>query len=302
MSVVVTGAAGFLGGHLVDALAAAGYDVVAVDRATPRTPPPVGARSLRADVLDAVTADAVRDASAVFHLAGRPGVRDSGPEVEAARHRDNVLATAAVLAAAPSGVPVVVTSSSSVYGGAAARPSREDDDLRPRGGYARSKVAVEELCARRREAGGAVAVVRPFTVAGPGQRADMAIATWTDAVLAGTPVRLLGGARRSRDITDVADVVRALVALADLGLGRTVNIGTGTAHTHAQILDAVCAAVGRPALVLDEPAGADEAVATLADTTLCERLLGWRPVTDLGDVVRRQVASLDAGRALALPV
>ena len=161
MSVVVTGAAGFLGRALVASLAVDGIPVVAVDRRPPPDGP--GVTALRADLLDrdpAVT-EALRRADAVFHLAGRPGVRDTGAAADAARTRDNVHATAAVLATVPPGPPLVVTSSSSVYGGAAGRPSRESDPLRPLGGYARSKVAVERLCAGR-----PVAVLRPFTVAG----------------------------------------------------------------------------------------------------------------------------------------
>ena len=304
MSVVVTGAAGFIGRHLVTALASAGHDVLGVDRRTLVAPAP-GVCALRADLLDDDAADAVRDADAVFHLAARPGVRETGPDVEAARHRDNVLATAAVLAAARPGVPVVVTSSSSVYGGTTGRGCREDDRLHPRGGYATSKVEVERLCAQRRDAGGAVAVARPFTVAGEGQRPDMAIARWIDAVRRGDAVEVLGGPQRSRDVTDVRDVVRCLVALADSGLGRTVNVGTGVGRTLADLLDAVCAAVGRPAEVRCVAAGDEEVAATLADTSLCARLLGWHPQTDLPALVRRQAAALDAVaplEAIAVPV
>src|SRR5829696_644051 len=159
MAVVVTGAAGFLGRALVAGLVEDGLAVAAVDRRPPPEGP--GVCPLRADLLDRDPAVecALREADAVFHLAGRPGVRDTGPAAEAARLRDNVAATAAVLAAVPAGTPLVVTSSSSVYGDAAGRPSREDDPLRPLGGYARSKAAVERLCAAR----GGVAVLRPFT-------------------------------------------------------------------------------------------------------------------------------------------
>ena len=300
MTVVVTGAAGFIGGQLVTALADAGHDVVAIDR-RPMPALPASALGLQVDLLDDTAADAIRTAEAVFHLAARPGVRETGAAVERERHRDNVLATAAVLAATPLGTPLVVTSSSSVYGGTLGRPCHEDDALSPRGGYAQSKVAVEQQCADRLARGGAVAVARPFTVAGEGQRADMAIAMWLDAVRRGEPVRVLGGPERSRDITDVRDVVRAVIGLADRGLGHVVNVGTGVGHTLAEVLDAVCVAVGRTAEVVCAPAASVEVRATLADTTRCERLLGWRPTTDLTDLVRRQ-ASVRAPRATAVAV
>jgi len=283
MSVVVTGAAGFLGRALVASLAADGIPVVAVDRRPPPDGP--GVIALRADLLDrdpAVT-EALRRADAVFHLAGRPGVRDTGAAADAARTRDNVHATAAVLATVPPGPPLVVTSSSSVYGGAAGRPSRESDPLRPLGGYARSKVAVERLCAGR-----PVAVLRPFTVAGEGQRPDMALARWIAAVRAGEPIRILGSTRRTRDVTDVRDVVRAARLAAERGVVGTLNVGSGRPRTLAELAGAVCRVLGAPAELVVGPAAAVEPAATWADTTRLRRSLGFVPVTDLDDVVARQ--------------
>ena len=286
MSVVVTGAAGFLGGALVASLVADAIPVVAVDRrAVPDSP---GVTPLRADLLDgdpAVTA-ALRSADAVFHLAGRPGVRDAGPAADAARMRDNVRATAAVLEAVPPGLPLVVTSSSSVYGGAAGRPSRETDALRPLGGYARSKAAVELLCAGR-----PVAVLRPFTVAGEGQRPDMALARWIAAVRAGQPIRILGALERTRDVTDVHDVVRAARLAAERGVAGPLNVGTGRPRTLAELAAAVCRVLDAPAELVVLPAAAVEPAATWADTTRLGRTLGFVPATDLDDVVGRQVAA-----------
>jgi nucleoside-diphosphate-sugar epimerase len=140
MAVVVTGAAGFIGAHLVRLLAARGHQVVTIDR---RPDAPAGASvhlvaDLPDDDPDGGVADALRGAEAVFHLAGRAGVRDATPDRERLRYRDNVLAAERVLGTVPPGVPVVVASSSSVYGGALhagrLRPSAEADRLQPRGG------------------------------------------------------------------------------------------------------------------------------------------------------------------------
>jgi nucleoside-diphosphate-sugar epimerase len=286
MSVVVTGAAGFLGRALVASLAADGIPVVAVDRRPPPGAP--GVTPLRADLLDGDSAvtEALRSADAVFHLAGRPGVRDAGPAADAARARDNVRATAAVLAAVPPGPPLVVASSSSVYGAAARRPSRETDELRPLGGYARSKAAVELLCAGR-----PVAVLRPFTVAGEGQRPDMALARWIAAVRAGDPIRVLGSPDRSRDVTDVRHVVRAARLAAERGVVGPLNVGTGRPRTLAELAAAVCRVLAAPAELVVAPAAAAEPAATWADTTRLARTLGFVPVTDLDAVVARQVAA-----------
>jgi nucleoside-diphosphate-sugar epimerase len=299
---VVTGAAGFIGRVLVEVLAVRG-PVVAIDRRPPDRGP--GVTGLVADLLDhdrAVRAALAR-ASVVYHLAGCPDVRDPRPDAEQRRYRDNVLATASVLAAVPPDVPLVVTSSSSVYGGATdRRPSAETDPLRPRGGYARSKLLVERLCEGRLQAGGGqVCVVRPFTVAGEGQRPGMAIAQWITAARAGQPLRLFGDPERTRDITDVRDVVRALTDLAD---GRTcgvVNIGTGVGHTLRELAAAVCGAFGAPLrTVLHQPHPA-EATHTLADTTRLRRLLGWVPRTDLAALIARQIAASDTSEPAVRP-
>jgi nucleoside-diphosphate-sugar epimerase len=294
LAVVVTGAAGFIGRHVVGLLAGAGVEVVAVDR---RAGSPASATELRADLVDAPPGpvdDALREADAVVHLAGRAGARDEGaPAGELAwlRHRDNVLAAERVLARVSPHVPLVVVSSSSVYGGAGGRPSRESDPLRPLGGYARSKVALEARCAARAAGGGLVAVARPFTVAGEGQRPDMAVARWLRAAARGAPLRVLGGLDRRRDVTDVADVALALVRLAERAVTGPVNLGTGSAHTLGELVAAVGAAVGvepRPAVL---PAPPEDPAATLADTARCRALLGFVPSTDLPVLVRRQAAA-----------
>jgi nucleoside-diphosphate-sugar epimerase len=290
MATVVTGAAGFIGRSLVTLLTGRGERVIGIDR-VPMAPRP-GFAALVADLAepDERVRAALADADRVFHLAGLPGVRDRCPA--GARHRDNVRATERVLAAVPARTPLVFTSSSSVYGGSAGgRPSAESDPPRPRGGYARSKAAAEARCRARLAAGGQVVIARPFTVAGPGQRPDMALAQWIDAVANGRPVRLFGSPHRTRDVTDVAQVARALVALADRGARGTVNLGTGTGHTLATLVAAVGAALDAEVRVELVPAHPDEVSDTLADTRRLRRWLGWVPHVDLPALVARQVAA-----------
>jgi nucleoside-diphosphate-sugar epimerase len=295
--IVVTGAAGFIGGHLVRELGERGVAVVGIDRRpgadvlADLTDPAAGAG-------DAV--DLLRGAEAVFHLAGAGGVRLDGPAAEATWWRCNVEATEAVLAAVPPSTPLVVTSSSSVYGGVgpAGRPCREGDRLRPRGGYARSKVEVERRVAARRDAGGRALVARPFTVAGEGQRPDMALARWLAAARAGRPLVVHGSVARRRDVTDVRQVAAALVALAERDAVGTVNLGTGVAHTLGDMVAAVARVVGPTGVVIDATHRHD-VDATLADTRRCRRLAGFVPRTDLVGLVRRQAAAAAAPAAEA---
>lgn len=291
MTAVVTGSAGFIGRTLVRLLLDAGERVVGIDRSPQPAEP--GLTVLTSDLCDrdeAVLA-ALAGADRVFHLAARPGVRDRSAGVRAARHRDNVLATALVLDLVPLTTPLVVTSSSSVYGGSrGGRACVETDPLRPAGGYAESKAAAERLCMTRLEAGGPVAIARPFTVAGEGQRGDMALARWITAARDRRPLRLFGSERRSRDVTDVRQVAQALIALADREVSGVVNIGTGVGHTLRAMVDAIAAALDTEVRTVLEPADPEEVADTLADTRRLAAAIGWVPETDLPALVARQVS------------
>lgn len=307
-TVVVTGAAGFIGSHLVERLSRDGHRVVGIDRRPARMARD-GVEHLVADLSGPGDAarTALREADAVFHLAGCPGVRTPDPGVARRRWRDNVVAGAVVLETVPPHVPTIVASSSSVYGGATRRradgtpsPCGESDPLRPRGGYARSKAVLEQRCEIRRAAGGHVAVVRPFTVAGERQRTDMAISLWLDAALDGRPLPVLGSLSRTRDVTDVRDVVEGLTRLAHRGIATTVNLGTGRGRTLQEIVHAVAAACRLPVLLDVRENHHDEPADTLADTRHCRRVLGFAPSTDLERLVVRQSAAARTDPARAV--
>lgn len=302
MIVVVTGAAGFLGGHAVTRLLERGDEVVAVDR---RPVPHDLAERVRTVLREDLTDPTgrwrvhVRRADAVLHLAARPGVRDGGEAVEGARQRDILGSTRALAEGVPDDVPLVAVSSSAAYGEAPhGRGSREDDPLRPVGSYARWKSAAEEVCARRRDRGGLVSIARPFTVAGPGQRRDMAVDRWLRAAVAGEPAQVMGGLDRARDVTDVADVVTGLVRLLDIGVhdrhAATVNLGAGRPRTHREVIESVVRVTGRPLATVIVPAHPDEVTRTHADTATAARLLGLAPSTDLDGLLERQLAALAA--------
>ena len=290
MAVVVTGSSGFIGAHLCAALRARGESPVGIDRIDSDSVPTI--QTDLAEPSDEAI-DALRAADVVWHLAALPGIRDRRPDIESLRYRDNVLAAGNVLKAVPPATPLVVTSSSSVYGGSRHggidRPCRESDPLRPRGGYARSKVSMELLCMERAERGGRVAIGRPFTVAGEGQRSDMAIATWIESIRAGKVVTILGSPERTRDVSDVRDVVRALIVMAERDVSGAVNLGSGKANTLADIVFAVSEALALPAVLEVVPARTEEVTATRADTALCVERLGVEFGTDLRALVRRQV-------------
>src|ERR687888_1060514 len=179
MRFVVTGAAGFIGSHLAEALQTQGHDVVGLDCFTDYYDPALKEENARG--LDVRRVDLAEDdldftgLDGVFHLAGQPGVRSFG-DVFPLYLRRNVLASQRVFeAAARDGVRVVFASSSSVYGAAERYPTPEETVPRPLSPYGITKLACEHLAdAYAREFGLDVVVVRYFNAFGPRQRPDMA--------------------------------------------------------------------------------------------------------------------------------
>ncbi|MEU5882751.1 NAD-dependent epimerase/dehydratase family protein [Spirillospora sp. NPDC047279] len=304
MRVVVTGAAGFIGSHVAEALAGAGHEVLAVD-APARSLAPEAARRRWAGLAEVpgvtpIETDLAEDdlaklgeADTVVHLAGRPGIRSSWGAGRAVVRRDNVLATRRLLAACAERRPrVVVASSSSVYGSAGHRPHREDDPLAPASPYAESKAEVERLTRCAVRDGLPAVVLRYFSVYGPRQRPDMAFHRFVEAALDGRPLPVFGDGRGSRSFTHVRDVVRATVAAAetDLPPGVAINIGGTDPVPVRAAIGLITGALGVEARTHSEDPVAGDAERTWADTGRAARLLGWRAEIGLADGLRDQIA------------
>lgn len=319
MQLVITGGAGFVGRTLVERALTAGYHVTVVDREPPTDVTALSSRASGADaprlswitadiVHDSdVVADALRVADAVIHLAACPGVRDTSANIELRRIHDNVLATDVITRRTPTNTPLIAFSSSSVYGGASSRlgsvrASCESDTPAPRGGYASSKVRAEQACSLRAARGGHVLCVRPFTVLGENQRHDMAVALWRRLIMKGDPVTLFGSPGRTRDFTDVWDVADATLDLLTCGAAGTVNVGTGTSHTLAELVRCISSVLDVPADVQVEPAAKREVAHTLADTSVLRSHIGWVPHTALRETVGRAMRSLASTRPAVAPV
>ncbi|HUJ92913.1 MAG TPA: NAD-dependent epimerase/dehydratase family protein, partial [Gaiellaceae bacterium] len=197
MRYVVTGAAGFVGSQLGEALAAAGHDVVGVDCFTDYYDP--AEKEANAAALDMRRLDLAEEpldldgVDGIFHLAAQAGVRSFG-DVFPLYVRRNVLATQRVLeAAAAARVRVVLASSSSIYGEAEAYPTPEDATPRPISPYGITKLACEHLARAYAVGFGLDAVVlRYFTVYGPRQRPDMFFRRVCESLLAGTIFEIYG--------------------------------------------------------------------------------------------------------------
>jgi UDP-glucuronate 4-epimerase len=239
---LVTGAAGFIGSHLSEALRARGDDVVSVDCFTDYyDPQEKEENALGLDVRRIDLAEASLDLAGmdgVFHLAGQPGVRSFGDAFPLYLRR-NVLATQRVLqSAADAGVRVVLSSSSSVYGEAERYPTPEDTAPRPVSPYGITKLACEQLAHAYAASFGLDAVsLRYFTVYGPRQRPDMFFRRVCDALASGATFEIYGTGEQSRSFTEVGDVVEATIAAMDRApAGAVFNVGGGE---EASMLEAI---------------------------------------------------------------
>lgn len=296
---LVTGAAGFLGGHLLAGLVDAGLRVRAVDRRP--------LEGLDHREIQAVQADLERDSllplldqvSVVFHLAAVPGVRRSWGARFGSYVAANLMGTQRLLEACDrSNVRrLVVASSSSVYGQAERLPTPEDATARPMSPYGVSKLAAEQLAlayARRPEAGTSVVALRYFTLYGPGQRPDMLVGRLLDAALGGVAAPLYGDGSQARDFTFVGDAVAATMAAAGAaGRAEVVNVGTGVSTSVVELAALVEEATGRPVPLRPAGGQAGDVDRTQACLRRAWRLLGYRPQVGLRSGLARQLESLD---------
>ncbi|MFB5083842.1 NAD-dependent epimerase/dehydratase family protein [Symbiobacterium thermophilum] len=279
---LVTGAAGFIGSHLVEALRAAGHDVIGVDRRP-------GA-DVVGDLLTLDLAPLLDGVEYVVHLAGQPGVRESWSQFPA--YLAGNLQTTQRLLESLRDRPLkkfVLASTSSVYG-EAPMPAREDGPAMPVSPYGLTKLAAEKLCdLYGRTSGIPWVALRYFTVYGPRQRPDMAFSRWFNAALDGEPIQIYGDGSQLRDFTYVADAVTATQRAAlNPVVGVPINVGGGSAVTVREAIRLIAAITGRPIRIRQLPPAPGDMRETRADTERLWREVGFRPSTPLEEGLWQQ--------------
>ena len=282
---LVTGAAGFIGSHLSEALLAAGHEVVGLDCFTDyydRSLKEENARNIDVRRLD--LAEDPIDFSGfdgVFHLAAQPGVRSFG-DVFPNYLRRNILASQRLFeTAARDGVRVVFASSSSIYGAAESYPTPEAAVPAPLSPYGISKLAVEHLAAAyARSFGLDVVVLRYFTVFGPRQRPDMAFTRIAFALAQDRPFALYGDGTQTRSFTYVSDVVEATIAAMARGRG-TYNVGGALEASMREAIKQFERLSARTLDLREQSAVPGDQPRTSADTTRIREELGWEPRVSL---------------------
>jgi len=301
---LVTGGAGFIGSHLVEALARVGHEVLVLDDfSTGRRVNLAGASGsieIRGgDVRDVgQVGDAARGAEGIFHLAAVNSVPRSFEDPEATFSTNIGGAEAVVAAARAMGVRrVVVASSSSVYGDSGPPVRREADPPAPLSPYAESKLAAERIClAAARDGGPEVVCLRYFNVYGPRQDPSSpyaaAIPRFVRCFLRGVRPQVFGDGEQTRDFTYVVDIVDGtLAAMSASGApGRVINLGAAGRISVNRLVALIRGLVGSRLEADHGPPRPGEPRHSVADVALARAILGYEPAWTLTQGLRATVA------------
>ena len=314
MTMLVTGAAGFIGMHVTAALLARGDAVIGIDSLNEYYASALkrarldqfdsesGFRFVQADIADPTAVgdliDAHPEITCVVHLAAQAGVRHS-LEAPLDYVRANVTGQTVMLEAArrlPRLEHFVYASSSSVYGANAKVPFSVDDRVdHPVSLYAASKRSAELIAeAYSNLYGMPMTGLRFFTVYGPWGRPDMAYYLFTHAIATDQPITLYQGGWPQRDFTYIDDIVAGVLAALDRPPGqqdghRLYNLGNHRTETVSRLVAVIEDALGRKARIVEAPMQPGDVERTYADIEASRRDLGFDPTTSIDEGLPRFV-------------
>lgn len=290
--VVVTGGAGFIGSHLVDALVEQGFKVYVIDNLFGGKKENVNKKAVLhvCDIRNLKDiSPIIKGTDCVFHLAALPRVQYSIENPEET-HEINITGTLNVLLAAKNGGArrVIYSASSSAYGDQKKMPLREDMVALPKSPYGLQKYTGELYCKLFSDVYGLQTVaLRYFNVYGPRFNPEGAYALVIGKFITqrkkGQPLTITGDGKQTRDFTHVSDVVRAnLLAMksSKVGHGEVMNIGAGQNLSIGKLAKLIGGPVKHIAARL-EPKD------TLAETALAYKLLGWKPKVKIEDGIKQ---------------
>lgn len=294
MICLVTGAAGFIGSHLVDKLLSEKHEVICLDNFDPYYNPSIKRNNIKsamangkfhliegdirnkAQVEDIIIENSVE---MIFHLAAQAGVRAS-IDNPIKTHEVNATGTLNILEAARnSGVKKVINaSSSSVYGKIKYLPYDEEHPKNPVSPYGASKAAAEHYCRIFYEIYGLKTTsLRYFTVYGQRIRPDLAISIFTKKALNNEPIEIYGDGNYTRDFTYIDDAIEATFLARNKGDGEVYNIGSGGRITIHELAEKIIVITGSKSKIIHTPAKKGEAEHTLACIDKAKQGLGWEP-------------------------
>ncbi len=304
-SVLVTGAGGFIGSHLVEQLVEAGakvrafvhYNALGKWGWLDESPVRDFVEVISGDICDRDSVrQAMQDVEIIFHLAALIGIPYSY-YAPLSYVRTNIEGTLNVLQAAREfGVSRVIhTSTSETYGTARYVPIDENHPLQGQSPYSATKIGADKMVeAFHLSFGLPIVTVRPFNAFGPRQSARAVIPTIITQCLINDSVKL-GNLHPTRDLTYVSDTVRGfiLAASASDAVGRTINIGSGHEISVGDLAKRIIRLIRKPVKIESDmsrvrPAGS-EVERLLADNSLAQQLLGWKPEVSLEDGLMRTI-------------
>ena len=299
--IVVTGAAGFIGSHLVEALLSRGESVIGVDEfneyydcrlkrknienalANPQF------KLIENNILNLDWSELLKDTEVVFHQAAQAGVRASWGEHFHFYTERNLNATQVILEAAKEAKDLkrfVYASSSSIYGNAQKLPTPETTCPQPVSPYGITKLAAEQLCWQYHQNFAVPATaLRYFTVYGPRQRPDMAFHKFFRAVLQDQPISIYGDGEQTRDFTFISDAVAANLSAASASeaVGEAFNIGGGSRVSLNQVLEKMEAAIGKKIQRTYHEKATGDARDTSAEISKAQKILSYSPQVGLAE-------------------
>ncbi|MBN2052256.1 GDP-mannose 4,6-dehydratase [Candidatus Woesearchaeota archaeon] len=308
MKILVTGCAGFIGSHVIEALIARGDSIVGVDELNDYYDVRIKKKNL--DVLKnnknfAFYKEDIRNLKGlkkifekekpekVVHLAARAGVRPS-IEQPLLYEEVNVKGTLHLLELAKEHKVknFVFASSSSVYGNQKKIPFSETDDVNnPISPYAATKKAGELLChAYHHLYNMKITCLRFFTVYGPRGRPDMAPYKFTKAIMNSQPIQKFGDGKTKRDYTYIADIVKGVIAAVDAELGyEIINLGNNKPVELNKFIEVIEKVTGKKAIIEQKPMQAGDVDITYANIRKAQKLLGYKPETSIEEGMQKFV-------------
>ncbi len=303
---IVTGAAGFIGSHLVEALLNQGELVIGIDQFNDYYDPSLKRRNIsqfenhpafklvEGDVQSLDWGALLVDVDVVYHQAAQAGVRASWGQGFRAYTERNINATQVLLSAAKNAKHLkrlVFASTSSVYGDAETLPTHELICPQPVSPYGITKLAAEHLCwLYYKNFGVPFTALRYFTVYGPRQRPDMAFHKFFKSVLVDQAIPIYGDGQQTRDFTFISDAIAANLAAATVpsAIGEIFNIGGGSRVVLAEVIDTMEKVVGCPIRRNHIEIAMGDARHTAADVSKAQKILGYQPQVSLVDGLTKE--------------
>lgn len=303
---IVTGAAGFIGSHLVEALLTQEHEVIGIDEFNDYYDPALKRKNIahllslpnfeliEGDIQLLDWQQLLTSCDVVYHQAAQAGVRASWGQSFRAYTQRNLNATQVLLEAAKDAKHLkrlVFASTSSVYGDAETLPTHEEICPKPVSPYGITKLAAEQLCGLYHQNFGVPFVsLRYFSVYGPRQRPDMAFHKFFKSILQDEAILIYGNGEQTRDFTFVTDIVAANLAAATVpnAVGEIFNIGGGSRTVLTQVLETMTEIVGKPIKrnYIEQAMG--DAHHTAADVSKARNILGYKPQVSLQEGLTRE--------------